>query len=146
VEALYVSPCFVTVADLRRNFARGLGTGVIDASLLAPLSSLSTIHDHYHHSFSYPEDGSAFRVHSTPSQPHRALDSPRAALDRLERDSWDRGYFSNLRDVMHQRLAMHDLPPEPPEGTEFAGPLADIAATLDQRLGAVMALFPDDAC
>src|SRR5688572_28986626 len=54
-EALYVSPCFVTNFDLRSRFHRGSGTGVIDGSLLAPLSGLPPIHDANHHSFTYPE-------------------------------------------------------------------------------------------
>jgi hypothetical protein len=114
-----------------------VGSGVANASLAALLARLPQIHDADHHSLGYPEDGSAFRMHSTPSQPYRAPESPQAALDRLEREDWDPSYFTNLRDLIHEQLLTQDVrPPEPPERSEFAGPLADIAATLDQRVGA----------
>lgn len=142
-EALYVAPCFHTKLDLKTHFGSGSGSGVLASSLLGPLSGLPFIADSDIHSITYPEDGSAFRVHSEPSSPVTSYESVGAVLDTLERRQWDEAYFEDVRSAMIAALEEHEVPaPEPPDGTEFTGPLDEIAAILDQRLGAVMALFP----
>jgi hypothetical protein len=142
-EALYVAPCFYTKADLKTNFASGSGSVVLANSLLGPLSGLPLILNSDTHSITYPEDGSAFRVHSGPSEPITCFDSIEAVLETLERRPWGEAYFEEVRSSMIATLEEQHVPgPEAPDGAEFAGPLDEIAAILDQRLGALMVLVP----
>ena len=142
-EAVYVSPCFFTNAELRTRFARGAGVSVLAGSILAPLSGLPTIPGAGHHSITYPKDASAFRIHSEASGPYRALDSIDSVLERLEPEGWNEQHFLGLRNRLVGLLRSHDIsPPDPPEGGEFDGPVAEIAAILEQRVGAVMVLVP----
>jgi len=121
----------------------GRGPRVIQRSVLAPLSFMPHINDTDTHSITYPDDGSAFRMHSEPSEPYHAHPSLDSALDELEEVQWGEPYFADLRDRLRFALAEQELKsPEPPEGTEYAGPLAELAAILDGTLGAVMALLP----
>jgi len=141
--ALYVSPCFATNNELRTHFGGGRGMRVLEESVLAPLSGVPPIYDTDTHSITYPDDASAFRVHSDPEGPyatHRSIDEALASLEDVE---WGEPHFEKLRDELHGALARHEIqPPEPPDGTAYEGPLSEVAAILDQTLGAVMALIP----
>jgi hypothetical protein len=141
-EPLYVAPCFHTKPALKANFAAGSGS-VLDYSLLGPLSSLPPITDTDTHSITYPQDASAFRVHSEPSEPVDAYPSIESIRASLEPREWDAPYFEELRNELLTTLETYEVPPpEPVDQAEFHGPLDEIAAILDQRLGAVMVLFP----
>jgi hypothetical protein len=141
-EALYVSPCFYERAQLLARFAGGTGTRVLDDSILAPLSVLRRIHDAEPHSITYSQYGSAFRLHSEPTGPYDAAPTLARLLDRVEETRWGGSFFASVRDELRETLLAQNVasPDRPAEG--FDGPLAEIAALLDERVGAVMALVP----
>lgn len=145
-EALYISPCFYERGKLLGQFASGSGAGVLNASLLAPLSGVPLIHDVAAHSITYPEDGRAFRVHSEPSEPFDARPSLENVVERIEETRWNVDFWASLANRLRRLLVEHDVPPpEPPTAPGFDGPLAELGAVLDQRAGAVMALVPSVA-
>jgi hypothetical protein len=141
--AFYVAPCFHTASELRGQFAVGAGSGLVDASLFGSLAGVPTIADAAAHSISYPADGSAFRLHSEPSEPFMTETSFRVLLANAEPQTWDEQFFIGLRDNLIDALTAQDVPlPEAPGADGFNSSLAELAFLMDQRLGAVLALFP----
>lgn len=140
---LYASPCFHRQAELRKHFAMGAGTAVLDRSLLGPVAGTPLIYDTDTHSISYPDDGSAFRVHSEPNGPYEAYENLDALLARIEPSTWTTEFFVDVRDRLRSAVLEQDLPVDDVPGVQQdLGPVAEIAALLDQHVGAVMALVP----
>jgi hypothetical protein len=93
------------------------------------------------HSITYPVDGSAFRLHSEPAGPFEAARSFEEWWART-RTAWDASFFQGLRDQLIEALSGEGREKRRPELPGVEGPVAHIA-TLLERIGAVLALFPD---
>jgi hypothetical protein len=140
--ALYVAPCFVTNKQLGERFNHGTGSGVLEDSILAPLNDLRRIDDTAAHSFTYPQDGSAFRLHSDASEPYAAARSFRALLSATESQAWGERFFVSLGNELLTATSDADFPGL--QSWELdRGPVAEVAAILDRHFNAVLALFPD---
>ena len=88
-----------------------------------------------------PVKGPHFRLHSEPDGPFDAARSLREIVDASSINEWSQSYFANLRDELRE-LVVHDFPPEPSAPEGLTGPLAEIVTILDERVRAVLALFP----
>ena len=145
--ACYCAPCFYERDHLSSLYSQGLrgATGVLGETLFAPLIGVPRISpsDRRSHSITYPEDGSAFRLHTEPSEPFAAL-SAAQVFGEADSVEWTPGHFAQLEERVLMTLEESGMRVRSRQPPQDDAPLERIAQVLEEYLSAVLVLIPDE--
>jgi hypothetical protein len=144
--ACYCTPCFWEGKELRRLFAGGTrgAPRAISKTLFAPLVGVPKLGDDQAHSITYPPNATAFRLHSDASEQFDGW-TLSLLLEAVPVTELGAPYYSLLLRKVQSVLAegTQDAVYGIDQGYPDVRSLAQLAALLDDRVGAVLVLIPE---